>query len=211
MRAMKTRGPQVVLVRHGETVWSRSGQHTGRTDVPLLEDGRKMAGLLATPLEEWRFAEVWTSPLSRAAETCALAGFGDVAKRRPDLMEWDYGDYEGRTGDEIRAERPGWALWKDGVPNGETAAQVGARVDGVIADACAVNGDVLIFAHGHLLRVLAARWLGLPPERGCLFMLGTASISVLSLDGDGTQPVIVTWNDMTHLRNGGSHEGAPGA
>ncbi|QSQ23429.1 histidine phosphatase family protein [Pyxidicoccus parkwayensis] len=200
MHAMKTRGPQIVLVRHGETAWSRSGQHTGRTDVPLLEDGRRMGRLLAEPLKAWNFAQVWTSPLSRAAETCALAGFGDVAQKRDDLMEWDYGDYEGITGDDIRKERPGWALWKDGAPNGETAAHVGARVERVIAEACAVKGDVLIFAHGHLLRVLAARWLDLSPECGRMFMLGTASISVLSLDGDGTQPVIVTWNDMTHLK-----------
>ncbi|MBZ4418319.1 histidine phosphatase family protein [Myxococcus sp. RHSTA-1-4] len=200
MRGMKTRGHQLVLVRHGETDWSRSGQHTGRTDIPLLEDGRRMGELLGAPLRAWRFAEVWTSPLSRAAETCALAGYGGVARRRPDLMEWDYGEYEGRRGDDIRASRPGWSLWKDGAPNGETAADVGARVDRVIADVRAVKGDVLVFAHGHLLRVLAARWLGLPPDNGRLFMLGTASISVLSLDGDGTQPVVVTWNDTTHLR-----------
>jgi len=200
MRDMKTRGPQLVLVRHGETAWSRSGQHTGRTDVPLLDDGRRMGGQLAAPLKAWNFARVWTSPLSRAADTCALAGFGDVAGKRDDLMEWDYGDYEGRIGDDIRKERPGWALWKDGAPGGETVEQVGARVDRVIADARAVAGDVLVFAHGHLLRVLAARWLDLPPGCGRMFMLGTASISVLSLDGDGTQPVIVTWNDMTHLK-----------
>ncbi len=197
---MKTRSPQVVLVRHGETAWSRSSQHTGRTDMPLLEDGRKMGTLLGEPLRAWRFAAVWTSPLSRAAETCALAGYGTVAQRRDDLMEWHYGDYEGRTGAEIRAARPGWSIWKDGVPNGETVAQVGARVDRIIAEARAVDGDVLLFAHGHLLRILAARWLGLPPEGGRLFLLSTASISVLGLDGEAMQPVLASWNDTTHLR-----------
>lgn len=197
---MKTRWPQVVLVRHGETAWSRSSQHTGRSDIPLLEDGRKMGALLGEPLRAWTFAAVWTSPLGRAAETCALAGYGGVAQRRDDLMEWDYGAYEGRTGADIRAERPGWSIWKDGVPDGETVDAVGTRVDRVIAEARAVDGDVLLFAHGHLLRILAARWLGLPPADGRLFLLSTASISVLSHDGDGSQPVIASWNDTTHLR-----------
>lgn len=200
MRGMKTRSPQVVLVRHGETAWSRTGQHTGRTDMPLLEEGRKMGVLLGAPLRAWTFAAVWTSPLGRAAETCALAGHGAVAQRRDDLMEWHYGDYEGRTGPEIRAERPGWSIWRDGVVNGETLAQVGARADRVIAEARAVDGDVLLFAHGHLLRILASRWLGLPPEGGRLFQLGTASISVLGHDAEGIQPVLVSWNDTTHLR-----------
>lgn len=197
---MKTRSQQVVLVRHGETEWSRSSQHTGHTDLPLLEDGRKMAVLLGGPLRAWRFAAVWTSPLSRAAETCALAGYGDVAQKRADLMEWDYGDYEGRRGADLRAERPGWVIWRDGVPNGETLAQVAARADRVIADARAVDGDVLLFAHGHFLRVLASRWLDLPPDSGRLFLLSTASLSVLGFDAEGTQPALVSWNDTTHLR-----------
>jgi probable phosphoglycerate mutase len=197
---MKTRLQQLVLVRHGETAWSRSSQHTGRTDIPLLDEGRQMAELLAAPLRAWHFAAVWTSPLSRAAETCALAGFGDVAQKKPDLMEWDYGAYEGRTGDDIRKERPDWLLWRDGAPGGESPEQVAARADRVIAEVRKVDGDVAVFAHGHLLRTLAARWLGLPPRYGQQFVLDTASISVLGLDGDGTVHVIRCWNDTTHLR-----------
>ncbi|MCP3062207.1 histidine phosphatase family protein [Myxococcus sp. K38C18041901] len=198
---MKMRGPQVVLVRHGETAWSRGGQHTGRTDVPLLEDGRKMAAKLGEPLRAWDFAQVWTSPLSRAFETCALAGYGEGAVRRDDLMEWDYGDHEGRTGAEIRVEHPGWTVWKDGVPNGETAEHVGARADHVIADLRQQTGDILLFSHGHFLRVLAARWLGLVPSDGRLFLLSTGSISVLGADGpDAAQPALAGWNDTTHLK-----------
>ncbi len=190
----------LVLVRHGETAWSRSGQHTGRTDIPLLEEGRRMATVLRTPLSAWDFAAVWTSPLSRASETCALAGYGDVAELRADLMEWDYGTFEGKTKDEIRATSPNWTLWTDGVPCGETARDVGARADRVVAEARSVEGNVLVFAHGHLLRVLAARWLGLPPTEGRLFALNTASISVLGFDSGGDQPVLHLWNDTTHLR-----------
>ncbi|MFL5343143.1 MAG: histidine phosphatase family protein [Hyalangium sp.] len=194
---MKPLSPQIVLVRHGETSWSRSGQHTGRTDIPLLEDGRRMGRALEAPLREWSFAAVWTSPLSRASETCALSGHGVIAKPNPDLMEWDYGDYEGKTSKEIRAEAPDWKLWKDGVPGGETLEQIGARADRVIQEVRAVKGNVLVFSHGHMLRVLAARWLGLPPSEGRLFALGTASISVLGWDGD--QPIVVRWNNTTHL------------
>lgn len=159
-----------------------------------------MGELLGAPLRAWRFAAVWTSPLSRAADTCALAGFGDVAVPKPDLLEWDYGAYEGRTKEDIRTKSPGWVLWRDGVPNGETAEQVGARADRVLAEARALDGDVALFAHGHLLRVLAARWLGLPPTDGRLFLLSTASISVLSSDVESGQPVLQCWNDTTHLR-----------
>lgn len=197
---MNSRAPQLVLVRHGETEWSRSSQHTGRTDLPLLEEGRQMAEQLRAPLSAWRFAAVWTSPLSRALETCVLAGYGDVAQKRDDLMEFNYGDYEGRIGADIRTTRPGWTLWADGVPNGETLEEVGARVDRVIAEARALQDDVLVFSHGHLLRILAARWLGLPPDGGRLFHLGTASISVLGSEAGGRQPVLVSWNDTTHLR-----------
>jgi probable phosphoglycerate mutase len=189
---------QLVLVRHGETAWSRSGQHTGRTDMPLLDDGRQMGVALGAPLRAWSFAAVWTSPLRRASETCALAGYGVIARPHPDLMEWDYGDYEGKTSKEIRAAVPGWRLWKDGVPGGETAAQVGARADRVLEEVRHVKGHVVLFSHGHLLRVLAARWLGLAPEEGRLFALSTASISVLGWDGE--QPLLVSWNDTTHLR-----------
>lgn len=197
---MKPRSTVLVLVRHGDTAWSRSGQHTGRTDIPLLEEGRRMATQLREPLRAWDFAAVWTSPLSRASETCALAGYGDVAELRSDLMEWDYGTFEGKTKAEIRATSPNWTLWTDGVPCGESARDVGARADRIIAEARAVEGNVLLFAHGHLLRVLAARWLGLPPTEGRLFTLSTASISMLGLDSDGDQQVLQLWNDTTHLR-----------
>jgi probable phosphoglycerate mutase len=199
---MKNHAPVLVIVRHGETEWSRSGQHTGRTDLPLLEEGRLMGTALQEPLRRWDFAAVWTSPLRRASETCALAGFGAVSQPRADLMEWDYGAYEGKTKVQIRAERPGWVMWTDGAPKGESAQDVGARADRIIAEARSVQGNVLAFAHGHLLRVLAARWLGLPPKDGRLFVLGTASISVLGYDSDGVQPAIHLWNDTTHLRGG---------
>jgi len=198
---MKPLPPVLVLVRHGDTAWSRSGQHTGRTDIPLLEEGRRMATELREPLRAWDFAAVWTSPLSRASETCALAGYGDVAQLRSDLMEWDYGTFEGKTKAEIRATSPNWTLWADGVPCGESARDVGARADRIIAEARSVEGNVLLFAHGHLLRVLAARWLGLPPTEGRLFTLSTASISMLGLDSDGDQQVLQLWNDTTHLRD----------
>jgi broad specificity phosphatase PhoE len=194
------RPPQVVLVRHGETEWSRTGQHTGLTDLPLLEEGRRMGRTLAGPLGAWSFAAVWTSPLRRAEETCVLAGYGDAAHTRAGLREWDYGAYEGRTGVQIRAERPGWNLWEHGVPEGETLAQVAARADAVIAEARALQGDVLLFSHGHLLRVLAVRWLGLPASCGGLLALGTASISVLGWDSGGERPVLERWNDTTHWR-----------
>ncbi len=197
---MKLQTPTLVLVRHGETAWSRTGQHTGRTDIPLIEEGRRMATVLREPLSAWNFAAVWTSPLSRASETCALASYGDVAELRVDLMEWDYGSFEGKTKAEIRAASPNWTLWADGVPCGESARDVGARADRIIAEARAVEGNVLLFSHGHLLRVLTARWLGLPPTEGRLFALNTASISVLGFDSEGDQPVLRLWNDTTHLR-----------
>jgi broad specificity phosphatase PhoE len=182
----------VVLVRHGETEWSRSGRHTGSTDIPLTDAGRRAAKALGAPLHERTFARVFTSPLQRATETCRLAGFGDVAEVRDDLREWDYGAYEGRKTVDIRKERPDWSLWRDGVPDGETAAEVGARVDAVIADIRSVDGDVLLFAHGHVLRVLAARWAGLRPEEGRLFALDPATLSVLGYERE--TPVILLWN-----------------
>ncbi|WP_225408259.1 histidine phosphatase family protein [Stigmatella hybrida] len=195
---MKPSSSYIVLVRHGETAWSRSGQHTGRTDIPLLEDGRRMGTALGAPLKGWNFAAVWTSPLSRARETCNLAGYGQAAEPRDELMEWDYGAYEGKTGVEIRSQLPDWKIWRDGVPQGETLDQVRARADQVIAAARQVDGNVLIFSHGHFLRVLAARWLELPASEGRLFSLSTASISVLGWDGQ--QPLLMSWNDTTHLR-----------
>jgi broad specificity phosphatase PhoE len=182
----------VVLVRHGETEWSRSGRHTGNTDIPLTEAGMRAAEALGAPLRERTFARVLTSPLQRAAETCRLAGFGEVAEMRDDLKEWDYGAYEGRKTVDIREERPGWSLWRDGVPDGETAAEVGARVDGVISDIRSEDGDVLLFAHGHVLRVLAARWVSLGPEEGRLFALDPATLSVLGFERE--TPVIRLWN-----------------
>jgi broad specificity phosphatase PhoE len=186
------RPPDIVLVRHGETEWSRAGRHTGRTDVPLTDAGRKQAAALGESLRGCEFALVLTSPLSRADETCRLAGLGEVAQERVDLQEWDYGAYEGRTTPEIREERPGWTLWRDGVPGGETSVEVGARADRVIAELRAAGGDAAIFAHGHLLRVLAARWLGLDPADGRLFVLDTATIGVLGYERETA--VIRLWN-----------------
>jgi len=183
---------EVVLVRHGETEWSRSGKHTGRTDVPLAEQGEQDARAVGAALRGRQFALVLTSPLKRAVETCRLAGFGDEAVENPDLQEWDYGAYEGRTTPEIREEQPGWTVWRDGVPGGETVAEVGERADRVIAEARSVDGDVLLFAHGHLLRILAARWLGLEPVGGRLFALDPGSISAVGYERETA--VIRLWN-----------------
>jgi broad specificity phosphatase PhoE len=182
---------EIVLVRHGETAWSRDGRHTGNTDVPLTERGREQGQALGTGLEGRSFARVLTSPLSRAAETARLGGFGD-AEPRDELREWDYGVYEGRRTAEIREERPGWTLWADGVPDGETAAEVAARVDAVLAELRTVEGAALVFAHGHLLRVLAVRWIGLEPEAGRLLALDPATVSVLGYERE--TPVIRVWN-----------------
>jgi probable phosphoglycerate mutase len=184
--------PEVVLVRHGETEWTRSGQHTGRTDIPLTEAGRRAARAVGAALEGRRFALVLTSPLSRAAETCRLAGLGASAEERDELREWDYGAYEGRRTVDIRKERPGWSLWRDGVPGGESAADVGARADRVIAELRSVAGDAAVFGHGHALRVLAARWVGLEPEAGRLFALDPATISVLGWERE--TEVVRVWN-----------------
>ena len=184
---------EIVLVRHGETEWSRAGRHTGRTDVPLTERGRLEAQAVAAQLAGRRFALVLTSPLSRAAETCRLAGLGDRAQVREALLEWDYGAYEGRTTAEIRAERPGWSLWADGVVGGETVAQVGARADALIRELEGAGGDVAVFAHGHVLRVLAARYVGLTPSDGRLLALDPATVSVLGHEHEWR--VIRAWND----------------
>jgi broad specificity phosphatase PhoE len=181
----------MVLLRHGATDWSLSGQHTGRTDIPLLDLGREQAIEAGVLLRRLDFAQVLTSPLQRAAETCVLAGFD--GELDPDLMEWDYGTYEGLTTAEIRVERPGWDLWKDGVVDGEQAADVGRRVDRVIAGARQVKGDTLCVAHGHVLRVLAARWVGLPPVGGRMFALATATVSILGWDHEA--PVVTLWNE----------------
>jgi len=170
---------QITLARHGETEWSRAGRHTGRTDVPLTERGREQAAALAARLAGIDFALVLTSPLSRAADTCRLAGLGDAAVEEPALMEWDYGNYEGITSAQIHEDRPGWTIFADGAPGGETPDQVGARVDGVIERLAAAGGPCLVFAHGDVLRVLGARWIGLPPAGGARLGLGTATLSVL--------------------------------
>lgn len=182
----------VVIVRHGETEWSRDGRHTGRTDLPLTADGERQAEELATPLRAWQFALVLSSPLQRALETCRLAGYGAKAQMRPELVEWDYGRYEGLTSRQIAEQNPGWSLWRDGGPDGETPADVGRRVDRVIAEVRQVAGDVLIFAHGHVLRVLTARWLEEPPSGGRHYALQTATLSVLGYEHQN--PVISRWN-----------------
>jgi broad specificity phosphatase PhoE len=183
--------PQAWLVRHGETEWSKSGRHTGRTDVPLTDDGRSQARRLKERLGLRRFARVYCSPLSRAIETARLAGYPDVEKD-PDLREWHYGEYEGLTTPEIRKRVPGWSVWTDPVPGGETVEEVAARVDRVIARVRAADGNVALFAHGHVLRVLAARWLDLPPTEGRLFALATATVSVLGWERE--TPVVERWN-----------------
>ena len=191
---MSEKLPTVTLARHGETEWALSGRHTGRTDIPLTERGEQVARGLAHRLQGQEFARVFTSPLQRAAKTCALAGFGDVAKTEDALLEWDYGAYEGRTTKDILRERPGWKLFRDGCPDGESPAAIGARADEFIARLRAIEGGVLLFSSAHILRVLAARWLGLPPDGGKLLILGTASLSVLGYEHDFTEPVIRGWN-----------------
>ncbi len=183
---------ELVVVRHGETEWSRAGRHTGRTDVPLTEAGRLEAAALAPRLAARHFTLVLSSPLQRAWETCDRAGFGAVAHPEPDLLEWDYGEYEGRTTADVRAQRPGWSLFDDGAPGGEDSAAVGRRADRIIATARAANGDVLVFAHGHVLRVLAARWIGLAARDGARFALEPARPSTLGYERE--TPVIREWN-----------------
>jgi broad specificity phosphatase PhoE len=192
-----TRAPaqEVFLVRHGETSWTLSGQHTGATDIPLTADGRAAARRLEPILARERFALVLTSPLHRARETTRLAGFADLAETDLDLREWDYGDYEGLTPNEIEARAPGWNLFRDGCPHGESPGQIGARVDRVIERIRAIPGHVALFAHGHLFRVLAARWLRLPPGAGQHFLLDTATLNILSYYHG--IPAIKRWNAST--------------
>jgi len=190
--------PVLYLARHGETAWTLSGQHTGLTDLPLTERGEQDALRLGKRLGVLTFARVFTSPLQRAARTCELAGFGSAAEVDRDLHEWNYGRYEGRTSAEIHAERLDWQLFRDGCPGGETADQVGARVDRVISRVRAVQGDVLLFSSAHVLRVLAARWLGLEPGAGKYFLLSTASLSALGYEHNRSQPVIRLWDDAGH-------------
>jgi len=189
--------PLITLARHGETAWTLSGQHTGLTDLPLTERGEYHARLLGTRLHTFHFDKVFTSPLQRAARSCTIAGFDAEIDR--DLVEWDYGDYEGLKTLEIQSRFPGWTLFHDGVPNGESIEQVTARVDRVIAKVRDLSCSVLIFSSGHLLRSLAARWVGLPTSGGQRLMLGTASLSILGYDHNLDEPVIKLWNDQSHL------------
>ncbi len=191
--------PVIYLARHGETAWSLSGQHTGLTDLPLTERGQRNARALGKRLQGLTFATVLTSPLQRAARTCALAGFGAAAEVDRDLLEWNYGEYEGRRTVEIRAERPDWQLFRDGCPGGETPGQIGARADRVVSRVRSIEGYALLFSSGHFLRVLAARWLGLDPGAGRYFLLSTASLSALGYEHNRSQPVIRLWNDTRHV------------
>jgi broad specificity phosphatase PhoE len=193
--------PVVYLARHGETAWSLSGQHTGLTDLPLTERGERNARQLAKRLQGIPFAKVFTSPLQRARRTCELAGFGAVAEVLSELVEWNYGDYEGRRTAEIQAERPGWNIFRDGCPGGETPAQVADRANRVIDKVRAIEGNVLLFSSGHFLRVLAARWLDLAAEAGRYFFLSTASVSILGYEHDFVEPTIRLWNDVDHVDN----------
>ncbi len=189
----------IYLARHGETAWSVTGQHTGVTDLPLTERGERNAARLGERLAGLVFAKVLTSPLQRAARTCELAGFGAVAEVDRDLVEWNYGDYEGVRTAEIHAKRPDWQLFRDGCPNGESPEQIGARADRVVNRVRAIKGNVLIFSSGHFLRVLAARWLGLEPAAGKFFMLNTASLSALSYEREVSHPAIQFWNTTRHV------------
>ena len=189
----------IYVARHGETAWSLSGQHTGLTDLPLTERGERNARRLGDRLKGLTFTKVLTSPLQRAARTCELAGFGASAEVDRDLLEWNYGEYEGRRTAEIHAERPDWQLFRDGCPGGESPDQVGARADQVVSRVRATQGDVLLFSSGHFLRVLAARWLGLEPSAGRYLLLSTASLSALGYEHNLCQPVVRLWNDTRHV------------
>jgi probable phosphoglycerate mutase len=189
---MVARKQEIWLMRHGETEWSVAGSHTSRTDLPLLPSGIKQAQELAAKLRRRKFALVVVSPMQRARETCRIAGYGDVAEVTDDLKEWDYGIYEGRSTADIRKDNPAWSLWRDGVVQGELVEHVGARVQRIIQRCSEVDGDVALFAHGHVLRILTAVWLGLPPKDGQFFMLSTGTISVLGFEHE--YRVIKSWN-----------------
>ena len=192
--------PVVYLARHGETAWTVTGQHTGRTDLPLTPNGERNARRLGLRLQGMSFVKVFTSPLQRAIRTCELAGFGAVAEVDEDLVEWDYGRYEGMRSAEILADRPGWQLFRDGCPDGESPEEVGLRADRVVERVRAAGGDVLVFSSGHFIRVLAARWLELGPgSAGKYFLLNTSSLSALGYEHKLSQPVIRLWNDDHHV------------
>jgi broad specificity phosphatase PhoE len=193
--------PKLFLARHGDTAWTDSHRHTGRTDLPLNEAGEEHARQLGEALQPVTFARVFTSPLQRAAKTCALAGFGDVAEIDPDLLEWDYGCYEGKLTSDIVKERPGWELFRDGCPGGESPDDVAARADRFIRRAQDVGGDVLAFSSGHIIRMIAARWLGLPPALGRCFFCRPGSVGELGFEHDSRdQPIIRLWNYVSFPR-----------
>jgi probable phosphoglycerate mutase len=191
--------PEIYLARHGETAWTATRQHTGHTDLPLTERGEVNARCLAGRLRGTTFDRVFTSPLARAHRTCELAGFGARAEVVDDLIEWDYGSYEGRRTAEIRLERPDWSLFRDGCPDGESVEAVGARADRIVARLRDVRGHVLVFGHAHFFRVLGARWIGLPPGDGRLLMMSCASVSILSYEHGPENPAILLWNDDRHV------------
>lgn len=207
---MSAKLPIIYLARHGETAWSLSGQHTGLTDLPLTEEGERTACRLGRRLAGLVFAKVYTSPLQRARRTCELAGFGAIAEIDRDLVEWNYGQYEGRTGAEIRAERPDWQLFRDGCPGGESPQQVASRADRVVSRVRAVQGDVLLFSSGHFIRILATRWIGVEPTVNARsFMLSTASLSALGYEQDLSRPVIRLWNETQHVTSAIAAEDDP--
>jgi broad specificity phosphatase PhoE len=191
--------PAVYLARHGETEWTVTGQHTGLTDLPLTARGERNAVSLGQRLKGLTFTHVFASPLQRASRTCELAGFGQAAVADPDLVEWNYGDYEGLKTAEILKKRPDWQLFRDGCPGGESVAEIAARAGRVIGRLRALDGDVLLFSSSHFLRVLTARWLGLEASAGRLFYLGTATLSVLGYDHNKAEPVVRLWNDARHV------------
>jgi broad specificity phosphatase PhoE len=191
--------PIIYLARHGETAWTLSGQHTGRTDLPLTERGERNARRLEERLRGLSFAKVFTSPLQRTTRTCELAGFGAVAEIDRDLLEWNYGEYEGRRTADIHKERPDWQLFRDGCPRGESPNEVGTRADRMVKRVRAVEGDVLVFSSAHFLRVFAARWLGLDAAFGRYFVLSTASVSALGYEHNLSEPVIRLWDDTRHV------------
>jgi broad specificity phosphatase PhoE len=191
--------PEVYLARHGETAWTLTRQHTGKTDIPLTERGEQNARSLGRRLRGLSFSKMLSSPLLRARRTCELAGFGANVELDPDLVEWDYGQYEGLRTDEIRQTRPDWSLFRDGCAGGESVSAVGARADRVVTSLRAIEGRLLVFGHGHFFRVLAARWLGLPVVDAQFFFLGTASLSILGYEHSRIEPAIRLWNDDSHV------------
>jgi probable phosphoglycerate mutase len=201
MTSSSSQFPLVYLARHGETAWTITGQHTGLTDLPLTERGERNARRLGDRLKSLTFVRVFTSPLHRASRTCQLAGFGNVAAVDNDLVEWNYGAYEGKTPEEIEAMRPGWDLFREGCPGGESVADVAARVDRVIGRVRAIDGNVLLFSSGHFLHMLGARWLGLEPAAGRYFFLDTAALSIVGYHHGRNDPVIRLWNDCGHAND----------